>query len=231
MRFFDRWRYEARRAGRATLLAPWLVTALLAAGATLAARTAGNGAIPRTLLSAVEMAIPLVVGVSAASLVGRDPAVELQLAMPAGYRGTLLRRWAVTVAASALLAAGLCGGLMASGWWARWPRTHGVLLGQLTWAAPVCWLAGLGLLAGAVLRGPAAAATVVTAPWLLEQLLPDQLQAHQWSRLLYLFATTGGRDADWGPNRFVLLASSVPLAAGAWLLLGQTQRLLGGETG
>jgi hypothetical protein len=230
MRFFDRWRYEARRVGRATLLAPWLVTAVLAAGGALAARTVGNGAVPRTLLFAVEMAVPLVAGVSVASLVGRDPAVELQLAMPAGYRGTLLRRWTVTVAASALLAAGLCSGLMASGWWARWPRTHGVLLGQLTWAAPVCWLAGLGLLAGAVLRAPAAAATVVTAPWLLEQLLPDRLQAYHWSRLLYLFATTGGRDADWGANRFALLASAVLLAAGAWLLLGRTERLLGGES-
>jgi hypothetical protein len=225
----DRWRYEARRAGPATLFAPWVVTAAMAAGVALVARTAGAAGVARTLLYAVEVAIPLVAGVGAACLVGRDPVLELHLTLPAGYRGTVSRRWTLTVAASALLATGLTGGLVASGWWASWPRTHGVLLGQLTWAAPLCWLTALGLLAAAVLRAPAAAATAVTAPWLVEQLLPDQVQAHRWSRLLYLFATTGGRDADWAPNRLVLLATAALLAAGAWQLLGRTERLLDGE--
>jgi hypothetical protein len=226
---FDRWRHEARRVRPAALLAPWLVTAALAAGAALVARTAGAAAVARTLLFVVEVAIPLVAGVCVACLIGRDPAVELHLALPAGYRATLSRRCALTVAASALVAAGLSGGLIASGWWASWPRTHGALLGQLTWAAPLCWLTALGLLAAAVLRAPAAAATAVTAPWLLEQLLPGQVQAHHWSRLLYLFATTAGRDGDWVPNRFVLLTTAALLAAGAWLLLGRTERLLAGE--
>jgi hypothetical protein len=227
---WDLWRYEARRAGRATLLAPLLVTAAMAGGGALAARSSGSDTVPHTLLFALEMAIPLIAGVSAASLVGRDPAVELQLTLPTPYRGTLLRRCVAIVAASCVLAIGVSGALMASGWWARWPRTHGILLGQLTWAAPVCSLAGLGLLAGAVLRAPAAAATVVAAPWLIEQLLPDQVQAHHWSRLLYLFATTQGRDADWTANRFTLLATSMLLIAGAWLLLGRGERLLFGES-
>jgi hypothetical protein len=81
-----------------------------------------------------------------------------------------------------------------------------------------------------VLRAPAAAATVVAAPWLIEQLLPDQVQAHHWSRLLYLFATTQGRDADWTANRFTLVATSMLLIAGAWLLLGRGERLLSGES-
>ncbi|HEY2670635.1 MAG TPA: hypothetical protein VGJ07_09700 [Rugosimonospora sp.] len=222
-------RYDARRVGRWLLLAPVLLTAAVAAGGALVARSPHDGTVPHALLFAVEMAIPLAAGVGVASAVGRDPAVELQLTMPVAYRITVFRRCALTAAASCLVAIAVCGALVVTGWWARWPRTHGVLLGQLTWVAPVCWLAGLGLAAGAALRSPAAAAAVAAAPWLADQVLPDQVQAHHWSRLLYLFATTEGRDADWEPNRLVLLGSSVALVTVAWILLGRPERLLGGE--
>jgi hypothetical protein len=56
------------------------------------------------------------------------------------------------------------------------------------------------------------------------------VQAHHWSRLLYLFATTEGRDADWAANRFTLIATAMLLIAGAWLLLGRGERLLSGES-
>jgi hypothetical protein len=230
MRFFDRWWHETRRVGRAMLLASCLAAGVLAAGAALSAPTGPASAVAPAMLYAVEMAMPLVAGVTAACVVGRDPAVELHLTLPAGYRGTLMRRWTVAMTASALPAAAICAALMASGWWARWPRTHGVLLGQLTWGSPLACLSGLGLLAAAVLRSPGAAATVVLTPWLLEQLLPDQVGAHRWSRMLYLFATTGGNGAEWMTNRLILLATAVVLAAAAWLLLGRGARLLGGDS-
>jgi hypothetical protein len=228
LRPLDLWRHEACRIGPATLLTPVLVATVMAVGAAIAARSVD--AVARTLFVTLEVAIPPAVGVGAASLVGRDPAVELQLSAPTSYRGTLCRRYAIMMGAGCLLAAPLTIILVAGGWWGRWPRTHGSVLGQLTWVAPMCWLAALGLLAGAVLRVPAAAATVVVGPWLAEQVLPGQVQAHQWSRLLNLFATTAGPDRDWGADRFMLIATAVLMTGAGWLLLGRPERLLLGET-
>jgi hypothetical protein len=230
MNHFALWRYEARRVGRPTLLAPALLTAVVAGGAVLARRPLHAGTVAHALLFAVEMVVPLAAGVSVASLVGRDPAVELQLTVPTGYRRTLLRRSALAAADGCLVAFAVCVALMAGGWWSQLPRTHGALLGQLTWLSATCWLAALGLLAGAALRTPAAAATVVVAPWLAEQLLPAEVQAHHWSRLLYLFATTEGDNADWTANRFTLLGCAVPLLAAGWLLLSRPERLLIGKS-
>lgn len=230
MNLLPLWRYEARRVGRATLLAPALLTAVVAGGALLASHPPRAGTVAHALLFAVEMGVPLATGVGVASLMGRDPALELQLTVPTGYRRTLLRRSALAAGAGCLVAFVVCVVLVAGGWWSRLPRSHGALLGQLTWLSPTCWLAALGLLAGAALRAPAAAAAVVVAPWLAEQLLAPQVQAHPWSRLLYLFATTEGGDADWLANRAALIGCAVPLLAAGWLLLSRPERLLTGES-
>jgi hypothetical protein len=225
------WRYEVRRAGWATLLAPPLA-ALAVATFALVDGSAGaeEREASRNLFTALEMALPLCAGISAASLVGRDPVVELQLTLPTAYRATLLRRLAVAVAWTALVALLITGFLIATGWWARRPDTHGAFLGQLVWLAPTLWLAAAGLLAAALFRGPAAASGVVAVLWIVEQVFGDVVQEHRWSRLLYLFATTRGAvPGDWIANRLTLLASAVVLGFLAWLLLGRAERLVRGE--
>jgi hypothetical protein len=223
VRPIDLWRYEVRRTGWTALLTPPVATAAL----VLLALLDGGEAKDRNLLAALEMALPLAAGVGAASLVGRDPAVELQLTMPTGYRSTLLRRLAVTLGWAALLAVLVVGVLVTTGWW---PQNRGVLIGQLIWLAPTVWLSGLGFLAGAAFRSPAAAGGLVTTWWIVQQVLPGLLQGRDWSRPLYLFATTRGAvPEEWTTNRVTLVATAFALGAAGWLMLGRVERLLRGE--
>ncbi|GFJ96132.1 hypothetical protein Prum_097740 [Phytohabitans rumicis] len=224
------WRHEVRRTGRAALLAPPLVAGLVVA-VTLANGTAGaESEAMRNLFNSVEMAMPLVAGIGAASLIGRDPAAELHLTLPTPYRATLVRRLAIAVGWTALVAVLIVAVLVVTGWWARWPEAHGAFVGQLVWLAPTLWLAAAGFLAGAVFRGPAPASGLVAVLWILQQLFAGGWQEHQWSRLLYLFATTRGTvPGDWLANRLTLVATGVALGYAGWLLVGRAERLIGEE--
>jgi hypothetical protein len=223
------WRYEARRAGWAALLGP-LIAVGLGVSAALADSQAGDATTARFLLGGLEMGVPLAAGVGCASLVGRDPAVELQLAVATPYRVTLLRRLAVTLGWAAVVAGVTAAVLIATGWWARWPDNHGPVAGQLTWAAPVVGLGAVGFAAGAVFRGPAAAGALVTTLWMFQQLFAELAQLHLPGRLLYLFATTRGTvPGDWTGNRLALLGAAATLVALALVVLDHSERLIGQE--
>jgi hypothetical protein len=223
VRPIELWRYEVRRAGWTALLTPPVATAAL----VLLALLDGGADTDRNLLAALEMALPLAAGVGAASLVGRDPAVELQLTVRTSYRSTLLRRLTVTLGWAAILAVLLVGVLVTTGWW---PESREVPSGQLIWLAPTLWLGGLGFLAGAALRSPAAAGGLVTTWWIVQQIFSSLLLDRDWSRPLYLFATTrGGAPEDWTANRITLVATALVLGGLGWVLLGRTERLLRGE--
>jgi hypothetical protein len=222
------WRHEVRRAGWTALLTPPLAVAVPVLIAFVdAGANASDQEIAQNLFVALEMGVPLAAGIGAASLVGRDPAAELLLTTPAGYRAILLRRLGVTVGWAMLLAVLVAGTMVVTGWWARWPANHGLLAGQLVWLAPTLGLAALGFLAGAAFRGPAAAGGLVAICWLVQQLFAETVQEQGWARLLYLFATTRGAvPADWTANRITLIAAAVVFCALAWPLLGRTERLL-----
>jgi hypothetical protein len=185
----------------------------------------------RNLFATLEMGLPLVAGIGAASLVGRDPAAELQLTVPTPYRATLLRRLAVVIGWTALAALLIAAILLVTDGWDDRPQAHGAVVGQLVWLAPTLWLAAVGFLAGAVFRGPAAAGGLVAVLWMLEQIFTGAVQEYWWSRMLYLFATIRGAvPADWLGNRLILVATAIVLGIAAWLLLGRIERLVGGET-
>lgn len=223
------WQYEARRAGWAALLGPPIAIAL-GITAALANPQQSDMNTARILLGTLEMAIPLAAGVACASLVGRDPAVELQLTSPTPYRVTLLRRMAVTLGWTAAFALPMAVVLIATGWWDRWPANHGALAGQLTWVAPTVGLSGLGFAAGAVFRSPAAAGALVTTLWAIQQFFADVAQQSGPGRLLYLFATTRGTAPDdWTANRLTLVGSAAALMALAVAVLGRSERLLSEE--
>ncbi|OHV39713.1 hypothetical protein BBK14_13660 [Parafrankia soli] len=229
MRPLTLWRYEARRAGWAALLGPPVAVAL-GVSAALVNTMPGDATKARILLGALEMAVPLAAGVGCASLVGRDPAVELQLAAPTPYRVTLLRRLAVTLVWAAMVAGLTAAVLIATGWWARWPANHGPFAGQLTWAAPTVGLGAVGFVAGAVFRSPAAAGALVSTVWTFQQLFADLAQEHLPGRLLYLFATTRGPvPGDWTGNRLALLGAAATLVALALVVLARSERLIGEE--
>ncbi|MCT9932734.1 hypothetical protein N5079_21250 [Planotetraspora sp. A-T 1434] len=240
MTALDLWSHEIRGAGRAALLAPpafVLATLLLAAfGARLGSRA---GTTAWMLLWAVETGIPLIAGLAAASVIGRDRATELQLSLPARYRSTVLRRLAVIAGWAALCALALSSLLIVTGWWdvfAALPAfplgTAAVPAGQLTWLAPAVWLTALGLLAAAVFRSTVAATTTVAVVWVFEQVLSGPLRESAAPRLLYLSATArGAAPGAWLPNRLGLICTALPLLGAAWALLGNTERILGGERG
>jgi hypothetical protein len=223
------WRYELRRAGWAALLGPPIAVALDIAAA-LANPQPSDTTTARILLGALEMAIPLATGVACASLVGRDPAVELQLTAPTPYRVTLLRRMVVTLGWTAAVAGLMAAALIATGWWARWPANHGPFVGQLTWLAPTLALSGVGFAAGAVFRSPAAAGALVTTLWAIQQFFAGLVQQHRPGRLLYLFATTrGAAPGDWTANRLALLGAAAAFIVLALVVLGRSERLIGEE--
>lgn len=213
VRPMDLWRYEVRRAGWVSLLGPPIAIAV-GVTAALVNPQPGETTTARILFGAVEMAVPLAAGVACASLVGRDPAVELQLTAPTPYRITLLRRAAVTLGWTAAVAALAAAALIATGWWVRWPDHRGPLVGQLTWVAPTVGLSGVGFAAGAGFRSPAAAGALVTTLWAVQQFFADLAQQHLPGRLLYLFATTRGAvPGDWVANRLALLGAGAALVA------------------
>jgi hypothetical protein len=221
------WRYEVRRAGWAALLGPPAVVAL-GTSVALFEPASSDPVTARILLGVLEMGVPLVAGIGCASLVGRDPAVEVQLAAPTPYRSTLLRRLAVTLGCAAVVAALTAAVLIATGWWARWPANHGPVAGQLTWLSPTLGLGAVGFAAGAVSRSPATAGGLVATLWTFQQFFADVAQEHRPARLLYLFATTRGAvPGDWTANRLALVGTAVALIALAVVLLGRAERLIG----
>jgi hypothetical protein len=229
MRPLSLWRHELRRAGWAALLAPPVAagTVLLVAVDGAARLHQPSRDTAHLLQSLLEMALPLAAGVGAASLVGRDPAVELQLTLPIAYRTTILRRLVVTTGWVAAIALAVAAAMVASGWWHRWPAAHAPLAGQLTWLAPTLCLSGLGLLAGALSGSPATATSVVATLWVFQQAAAGVLQEHRWSRPLYLFATTRGTvEGGWTANRLTLLAAGAAMISAGWLLLRRPGRLL-----
>lgn len=227
MRPLTLWRYEARRAGWTALLGPPVAVAL-GTCLTLADPSSSETTTARILLGILEMALPLAVGVGCASLVGRDPAAEIQLTMPTPYRFTLLRRLTLTLGWAAVIAALTAVVLIATGWWERWPANHGAFAGQLTWLAPTLGLGAVGFAAGALFRSPASAGAVVTSLWTFQQVFADLAQRHYPGRLLYLFATTRGAVAgDWLANRLTLVGVAAALLALALIGLGRAERLIG----
>ncbi|MEV0972222.1 hypothetical protein [Microtetraspora glauca] len=232
MKPLDLWAHELRRAGPAALAGAPALVLLMALLAILGARLGSRESTTAFMLAgALEWVIPLITGMAAASSLGRDQAVELQLTLPVGYRSTVLRRLAVMAGWTGLCAAAGSAVLAVGGWWGLVPDAPGGPAVQLTWLAPALWLAALGLLASAAFRSTVAATTTVAFVWVIELMFPGPLQASLPSRLLYLFATTRGMvPDDWTANRVVLLCSALPLVAAAWFLLGDAERVLGGET-
>lgn len=221
------WRYEVRRAGWAAPLSPLMCAALLL---VLAAFQEGDSATARLLFGVLEVAIPLAAGVVAASLVGRDPAVELQLSVVRGYRTTLLRRLTIGFGWAAALALVVAVALAVSGWWYRLPAAPNPVAGQLVWLAPTLWLSGFGFLLGALLRNPAAAGGMVAGMWTVSLVFSTAFESHALLRPLYLFTTTlAVVDDTWLANRLVLLATGAAMLTVGWLLLARTERLLTGE--
>jgi hypothetical protein len=185
---------------------------------------------------AVETLPALAAGVAVATTIGRDPARELQLSMPAGYGGTLVRRLVPILAATAVGAAVLAIGAVTAGFWHHAPA---VLTAQLVWLAPTALLTAVGALATLASASTAMGTTVVGVLWLVEAAQSSLFIGRPWQPL-YLFADgvvpaapfhdAAGITAAWWQDRAALCLVALACAAVSVALARRPERLLRGAS-
>jgi hypothetical protein len=219
-----RLRHETALLGIAAVVSPPLVLVSF----TFIGAVAGDGA--RALTGALEAGVPLAVGITAASMLSFEPALELQLASPGGFRPAALRRlglliaWAAVVSLAAT-SAGRITGLLNS-----WPGPADPLRDMLMSVAPLSAFAIWGCLLGVALRSRGAAAAAVTGFWLASIAFKDWFLSHDLLHAWYPFmATFAPHDGGMLSNRFALLGISAVGLAILAALLGRGEWLLGSE--
>lgn len=221
--------YELRRLRWIGLALP-ILTAIPFAGMAALMGLSGTGEwqIERMLAAYLELGLPLAAGLVASHIVADDPAVDLQLALQTRYQTTVLRRLALTIGWAALLALLWTSALRASG--LLWEEIPGpVLLGELTWAAPLLWFVGAGAVLALVFRSRTASVAVLGGLWMVELMFAGLFLGREWLRPLYLFATLRGPGADfWLSNRLVLIGVGLALILGVVLILKNSESLATG---
>jgi hypothetical protein len=227
----DRWRHEARRAGPLALIGPQVL--LVSGAGFLVLVNAVHQPVGRIAGSLLEAVLPLGAAIATAGLFGTDPALEVHLSLPARYRGTLARRFAVTLGACAATA--WAGTTVFSGL-NTWHAPTGVFTVQLVWLIPLAVLCAVAGAVAAVTGSGKIATGVVAGLWVAEEYLKDALIAPSWAQPLYLFATAranafpylvhGEVTRAWFINRAVLAAVASTLIALVWGALSGPHRLL-----
>lgn len=177
----------------------------------------------------LEMGLPLAAGLAAATTVVNDPAVAIQLALPTHYRTTVLRRLALSVGWTAIVALASASALRITGLW-QLGVPESFVVGQLIWLAPLLWMVALGAVLALLLRSRTAASAVLGGLWLAENVFAQIITSVDLTRAFFLFATTYTPGADyWLDNRLFLIGSSLVLAFGMVLALRDGEYLLTGS--
>jgi hypothetical protein len=221
--------YEARRVGMSVLGIPVAATVL-----TGLAIAAGAGLTGRLVPAAVESLPALAAGVAVAAVIGRDPARELQLSLPAGYGRTLANRLAPVLAGVVVGAVLATIAAVASGYWAAAPDP---LTAQLVWLAPTSFLAGLAALVTMATAATGLGTAVVGVLWVIEAAKSSLFLGHPWQSL-YLFANgvvqgapfhdATGPTAAWWRDRLALCVAALLCTGLALVLARRPERLLRG---
>jgi hypothetical protein len=212
-------RAELRVLGIWIFLVPFAVMgSLVTFGGWLDLRgTVDHGFIASLLTAALEASVPLAAGVLAATIAGRDDALELQLTVATPYRRTARRRIGLLLLWTALVEAATMLGIEAFLPWAA-PR-QGIEY-VLMWAAPLLWLTGVGALLALLLRSRATAGAGLGVVWIAQLALHGYFLTSDWLRPWFLFTTLFSADASfWWANRLELLLAAVVFFAAAWYYL------------
>ncbi len=201
------WVQEARRAGPAALALPLLVAVGITALSL--ALSVSHAASPRSARLVMVLLLgdlfPVTAGLAAATVVGRERVLEMQLTVPTAYRLTVARRLAVLAAGVLVAAGGALAVVEADGQWAHPAQGAAAILVPIGAAALSL---GAGAWAAVRLSSTAAASMVVLAVWLARLTILDR----------YL--------GQWQANRAVLLAAGLVFLTLAWRRLGDPERLL-----
>ncbi|PZR99332.1 MAG: hypothetical protein DLM69_07465 [Candidatus Chloroheliales bacterium] len=220
------WRYELRRIGWLALVGPPLALMGIGLLALVANQLGHADQVARILTTSLDV-LPLVGGVAAATAVSADEALELQLSLPTTFRTTIIRRLALSLGWTGLLAFASTLALSVNG---SLRGANSLLGDQLTWLAPLLWLVGVATALSLGLRAAVVGSGLIAVLWVVEQVLKDLFAAIPWLEPLWLFERWQPQQAmQWGFNRFVLLASAAALLGLAYWLLGRPERLLKGD--
>ncbi len=133
------WRYELRRIGWLALVGPPLALMGIGLLALVANQLGHADQVARILTTSLDV-LPLVGGVAAATAVSADEALELQLSLPTTFRTTIIRRLALSLGWTGLLAFASTLALSVNG---SLRGANSLLGDQLTWLAPLLWLVGV----------------------------------------------------------------------------------------
>ncbi len=220
--------YEARNVGLSSLAMPLLVLAGFGglAGLLLLGKTQ-HQSVADLLTAALEAGVPLAAGVVAAGLLVQDASIELQLSLPTAYYWTATRRFALALAATALVEVAAT---VALGQAAPWTLHETGGAAQLMWLAPVVWFAGTGAVLALLMRSRAAAGAALGGIWVAELVFHDYFLAHNWAHPWLLFLSLYAPAADfWLANRLELIGIGAALLLLAWLYLHNAEWRFRGE--
>lgn len=238
----DRLRYELQLMGKWVLLTPVALVIFMSISPFLLRMTTTK--IMTLLISSLEMFLPLLAGIIVATICMHDSAIELQLTLPALYRRTIWRRVGLVTIWTAIIACLLSIVVYALNPPRQpvevqaWSVGARILLGQLTWLAPLIWIVALSLVLSLQFRSRVASVSILGALWVGENIVYGLFLSTTWLRPIFIFATTLTPikllTLDfWLSNRFWLLGIASILLVIAWWRLRSVEGLLpasgGGE--
>ena len=241
---FDRLRYELQLMGKRVILTPVL---LLIGFALFAVFLQVRNVNPARFLSGgLEIILPIATAVVVATIASHDPAIEIQLTAPRKYSRTVMGRLALIVAWAigiALLSSVILY-ILHMAYIPRqlnsWISPFQFLTDQLSWFAPLLWMAAVGLCLALLARSRAASAAILGGIWILEIIFKDYLAATTWLHpvllfptTLILFPTTLIPDSIfwiWLSTRLEIVGTGVVLLLLGWLLLWYPEGLLKGSS-
>lgn len=217
-------RRDASLVGMAAYVAPPLALLGFAGLGVLAPEPA------RLAMAGLETGVPLAAGIVAASVVATDPALELQLSVPGGFRPAAVRRLAAIVAWAGVVSAIPWGVGAATGLLGERMPTAGAVTAHLAWLAPLVAFTAAGALLALVARSRAFAAAVLSIFWVIGHAAHGLFEDTPWLRAWYPFLTTyAPHEADWLVTRLTLLGIGLAAAVALWLGLTASEWILGSE--
>lgn len=222
-------RYEIRIIGLLLFAVPLLVAVALTGFATLLdIRHVSRDFIGQLVTASLEACLPLTAGILLASVAPHDDAIEVQVTLACPYRFTALSRFILLLGWTALVEALALIALHSTLPWV-FAGLH--MTQQLTWLAPMFWLATTGALLALLMRNRSSSIAILGCIWVCQLIFHGYFASYGWMQPWFLFATLFTPDASfWLANRIELIATATAFALLAWAYLHNSEwRFLGEE--
>jgi hypothetical protein len=232
----DRIWYEIRiMGGWVILIPPLIVLTFVMLGGILTIMQVDHLRIAQVLTASLEMVLPLAAGLLTASIVSYDTAIELQMTMPKTYRMTAFVRLSLIIVWTGCIALISSMFVYHLRFWRvpsqveTWKVLPQFLIGQLTWIAPLFWLASVGFSLALFIRSRSASSALLGGIWMIEAIFYGYFAIVDWLKPLFLFPTTlAPQISFWLSNRIELLITAFVLLFLDWFMLRNTEILLQG---